>query len=100
MKHEFATIENSILEIVGKLNGIEVTSVHAELTEHTITEIVLIIVKLLFLLARLWIGIHVGSNLDGIVGASLLTKCASGTLVGSFLVAFEDKTATEAWGNV
>ena len=91
MEHQLVAVEDGILKIVGKLNGIEVASIGAKLAEHTVAQVVTIIVEHPLLASRLGIFGHVRDNLNGAVGARLLAKRASRTLVTAILVALENK---------
>ena len=94
MEHQLRAVEHSVLEIIRKLDGVEVAGVGTELAEHAVAQIVRIIVEHLLFLACLRILSHVGHNLDGSVRTGLLAQCASRTLVAAILVAFEYQTAT------
>ena len=89
MEHQLTAIKHSVLEIIRKLDGVEVAGVGTELAEHTVAQVVRIIVKHLLFLACLRILSHVGSNLDGSIRTGLLAQCASRTLVAAILVALE-----------
>ena len=70
---QLRAVEHGVLEIIRKLDGVEVAGVRTELAEHAVTQVVLIIVEHLLFLARLRILSHVAHNLDGSVGARLFT---------------------------
>ena len=98
MEHQLAAVEHSILEIIRKLDGVEVAGVGTKLAEHAVAKIVLIIVEHLLLLACLRILSHVTGNLDRSVRTGLLAQCASGTLVAAILVALECQATTVTCG--
>ena len=94
VEHQFRAVKHGVLEIIRKLDGVEVAGVGTELAEHAVAQIVLIIVEHLLFLTRLRILGHVAQNLDGSIGARLLTKRTSGALVVTILVALEYQAAT------
>ena len=69
MIDELVTVEDSVFEIVDKLDGSEVTCIDAELAEHAVAQVVLVIYQLALLLACLGVLHHLGNNLDGVIGA-------------------------------
>ena len=81
MQHQLATVEYGILEVIGELNSIEVTSIDAEFAEHTVAKVVLIVIEHLFLLTCLRVCIHVRRDLNRVIRTSLLTHGASRALV-------------------
>ena len=94
MEHQLRAVEYSVLEIIRKLDGVEVAGVSTELAEHAVAQVVLIIVEHLLLFTCLRILSHVGSNLDGSIRTGLLAQCASRTLVAAILVALEYQAPT------
>ena len=96
VKHKLAAFERGILEIVSKLDCIEIAGIRTELAEHAVAQVVLIVIKHLFLLARLRVFGHVGRDLDGTVRACLFAQGASRTLVGTVLITLEYQAATMA----
>ena len=100
MEHQLRAVKHGVLEIIRKLDGVEVAGVGTELAEHAVAQVVLIIVEHLLFLTRLRILGHVGCNLDGSIGARLLTKRTSGALVVTMLVALEYQASTMALSHV
>ena len=96
MKYQFAAIERGVLEVVCKLNCVEVAGIRTELAEHAVTQVVLIVVEHLLLLARLRVFGHVAENLNGAVRTCLFAQCASRTLVSTVLITLEYQAATMA----
>ena len=96
VKHECFAVEYRVLEIVYKLDCVEVAGVHAEFAEHAVAEVVLIVDELLFLLACLRVLNHLRHDLDGAVRASLLAECTSCTLHDAVLVAVHHQTSAVA----
>ena len=89
MEYQLRAVEYGVLEIIRKLDGIEVAGIGTKLAEHAVTQVVQIIVKHLLLLSCLRVLSHVAQDLNGSIGAGLFAQCASGTLVAAILVTLE-----------
>ena len=81
--------------IKGLLHGIVWTSVHTKLTEHTGSQVVLILYQYFLFLACFFVGHRFAGNGDCIIGASHLAKSASNTFVITILINRHDKPSSE-----
>ena len=100
MEHQLRAVEHGVLEIIRKLDGVEVAGIGTELAEHAVAQVVRIIVEHLLFLTRFRILGHMAQNLDGSIGARLLTKRTSSALVVTILVALEYQAATMTLSHV
>ena len=89
-----------VLEIISKLDGVEVAGVGTKLAEHAVAKVVRIIIEHLLFLTCLRILSHVCCNLDGSVRTGLFAQCASCTLVAAILVALKYQATTMTLSNM
>ena len=92
MLHKATTAERSVLEVVDELYRTVRARVHAQLAEHTLTQVVNIILKDTFLLSILGFH-HLRNDLNRSVGTSHLTKLTGDALVIAFSVLRHDKAS-------
>ena len=94
MINQLITIEYRVLEIIHELNSSEVTSIDTKLTEHAVTKVILVVIKLFLLATRFRVLLQMGYNLDRIIRASFLTHGTRRAFIVLIFITQEDKTAT------
>ena len=100
VEHQFSLGEHTVFEIVGKGYGVEVAGVDAELAEHALSQVVLVVEEHTFLLARFRVFAHFRLDDDGAVGARFLTQSTGCAAVVAVFVAVEDESSAMACGHV
>ena len=96
---QLLALEHGVLEFVAEADGIVRTSIHAQFAEHARAQVVLIVNQYFSFLA-VFAFHHLGSHLDGAVGAGHLAQTAGNAAVLVVLVVRHDQRATVALRDV
>ncbi len=80
MLHKSAAVEDGVLKVIYELDCAEVAGIYTELTEHAVTQVILVIEQQ-FLLLAVGSSDRGGCDFYGAVGADLLAHRAGAALV-------------------